>query len=104
MVIRLGYDGALLAERGSAPHFIPAFKVATVDTNGAGDCHVGAFVAALARGDAPAEAVRYANAAAALSTTHHGGATAPSRKEVDLFLTGAGEIRSNQNGTNGRDH
>jgi sugar/nucleoside kinase (ribokinase family) len=36
-----------------------------VDTNGAGDVHVGAFVAALARGLDPVEAVAAANTAAA---------------------------------------
>ena len=91
VVIRAGAEGAWLACRGAPPVFVPAFKVATVDTNGAGDCHVGAFVAALAGGRVPREAVRYANAAAALSTTRHGGATAPTRDEVDQFLKRAGE-------------
>ena len=91
VVIRAGAEGAWLACRGAPPVFVPAFKVATVDTNGAGDCHVGAFVAALAGGRVPREAVRYANAAAALSTTRHGGATAPTKDEVDQFLKRAGE-------------
>ncbi len=91
VVIRTGSEGAWLACRGEAPAFIPAFRVVTVDTNGAGDCHVGAFVAALAGGHSPFQAARYANAAAALSTTRHGGATAPTRDEVDQFLKRAGE-------------
>ena len=91
VVIRTGAEGAWLACRAAPPVFVPAFKVASVDTNGAGDCHVGAFVAALAGGRAPHDAVRYANAAAALSTTRHGGATAPTRDEVDQFLKRVGE-------------
>lgn len=90
VVVRAGSEGAWLACRGEAPVFVPAFAVRTVDTNGAGDCHVGAFVAALATGLAPHQAVCYANAAAALSTECHGGATAPTRQQVDQFLKRAG--------------
>ena len=43
-----------------------------MDTTGAGDCLCGALARALASGAALAEAVRYAVAAAALSTTGPG--------------------------------
>ena len=86
IVLRSGASGALLALKDKAPVFIPAFKVETVDSNGAGDAHSGAFVAALSRGLAPADAVLYANAAAAISTTRHGGPTAPDTDEIDAFL------------------
>jgi sugar/nucleoside kinase (ribokinase family) len=56
---------------------IPAHPVIPVDTNGAGDAHVGAFIAALARGEAPDRALRIANTAAALSTLLPGPATCP---------------------------
>ncbi|WP_281410058.1 PfkB family carbohydrate kinase [Rhizobium sp. G21] len=92
VVLRLGASGAILALRGAEPQTIPAFEVTAVDTTGAGDCHLGAFVAALSRGDAPERAVEYANAAAALSTLKHGGATAPRREDVDLFLSRAGKL------------
>jgi sugar/nucleoside kinase (ribokinase family) len=39
--------------------------VAAVDSNGAGDTHVGTFLAALLRGAPPLEAARTANEAAA---------------------------------------
>ena len=39
--------------------------VAAVDSNGAGDTHVGTFLAALLRGPDPIEAARAANEAAA---------------------------------------
>jgi 2-dehydro-3-deoxygluconokinase len=50
--------------------------VQVVDATGAGDCFDGAFLARLAQGDAPAQAICYANAAAAL-TTQGFGAVAP---------------------------
>jgi 2-dehydro-3-deoxygluconokinase len=50
--------------------------VAALDATGAGDCFAGNFLARLLGGDAPLEAARYANAAAALSTTGYG-AVAP---------------------------
>ena len=56
----------------------PAVEAAdVVDTNGAGDVHVGAFVAGLARGEDPVSAARAANAAAAVAVTRLGPATAP---------------------------
>ena len=42
------------------------------DTIGAGDTFTGALAAALARGEALASAMQWANAAAALSVTRHG--------------------------------
>jgi len=50
-----------------------------VDTNGAGDVHVGAFIAGLARGEDVVTAARSANAAAAVAVTRLGPATAPHR-------------------------
>jgi sugar/nucleoside kinase (ribokinase family) len=60
--------------------------VGVVDTNGAGDAHSGAFIAALAAGAADAVAARSANAAAAVSGTRPGPATAPTREELARFL------------------
>jgi len=94
VVIRAGSAGALLAMRGATPVFVPAFTVNAVDTNGAGDTHVGAFIAALCRGQTPVDALRYANAAAAISTTRHGGSTAPTADEITEFLTRAREEKS----------
>jgi sugar/nucleoside kinase (ribokinase family) len=69
---------------------IPAPQVASVDTTGAGDAHAGVFLAALADGLPPAAAAARANAAAALSTTRTGPATAPGRDELEQFLHGPG--------------
>jgi sugar/nucleoside kinase (ribokinase family) len=69
----------------SAPVHVPAPAVHAVDTTGAGDAHAGVFLAALADGLSPAEAVRRANAAAALAVTRPGPATSPTRAELDAW-------------------
>ena len=85
VVVRSGAAGALLRLRDGTTARVPGFKVAAVDTNGAGDTHIGAFVSALARGDAPLTAARYANAAAAIAVTRHGGSAAPTDTEIEEF-------------------
>lgn len=86
LVIRSGEVGAYVLLRDGRSQAIPGFKVAAVDTNGAGDTHIGAFVSALARGESPFAAARYANAAAAISVTRHGGSSAPTDAEINDFL------------------
>ncbi|MGY1672156.1 PfkB family carbohydrate kinase [Geodermatophilus sp. SYSU D00710] len=72
VVVTLGARGALLVP-GEGPASLQAPPpVEAVDTTGAGDCFTGALGAALARGAEPADAVREAVAAAALSTTGPG--------------------------------
>ncbi|MGY1668298.1 PfkB family carbohydrate kinase [Geodermatophilus sp. SYSU D00696] len=72
VVVTLGDRGALLVP-GEGPASLQAPPpVEAVDTTGAGDCFTGALGAALARGAEPADAVREAVAAAALSTTGPG--------------------------------
>jgi sugar/nucleoside kinase (ribokinase family) len=88
VVLRMGPRGCILAVPGSGTLRIPAFEVTAIDSNGAGDAHVGVFVAALADGLSPERAARRANAASALAVTRRGPATAPSRDEVDRFLDG----------------
>lgn len=66
VVVRLGARGALLGQPGSPPVTVPGVPVdRVVDTNGAGDAHLGTFVAALAAGLDPVASVARANAAAA---------------------------------------
>lgn len=84
-VVRMGADGCIVAWQGQARH-VPGLPVTVVDTNGAGDCHVGAFIAALARGQTPYQAALCANTAAALSTTQPGPATAPDLKTIEDTL------------------
>lgn len=86
VLVRAGPDGCLLGRHGAPVRHIPGFAVTAVDTNGAGDTHTGAFLAALAAGADEAGAVRQANAAAALSVTRRGPATGPGREELERFL------------------
>ena len=86
VLVRTGPDGCLLGRRGGPVRHVPGFDVAAVDTNGAGDTHTGVFLAALADGATDAQAVRRANAAAALSVTRRGPATGPTREELTRFL------------------
>ncbi|MFD1721097.1 PfkB family carbohydrate kinase [Amnibacterium endophyticum] len=64
-VVRLGAAGCLLALRGAPVEHLPAPAVRAVDTNGAGDVHVGTFLARLALQDDARTAAIRANAAAA---------------------------------------
>lgn len=87
IIVRDGANGACLVAADGRIAPVAGFAVDTVDTNGAGDTHLGAFVSALSRGMTPPDALRYANAAAALSTTRHGGASGPTHDEVEEFLS-----------------
>ncbi|MEP6479007.1 MAG: PfkB family carbohydrate kinase [Rhodoglobus sp.] len=87
-IVRLGAGGCILAD--PMPQIIPGFAVEAVDLNGAGDAHVGGFIAALATGLSPADAARRANAVAAIAVTRHGPADSPTAAETDAFLASAG--------------
>jgi ribokinase len=66
---------------------VPADRVATVDSTGAGDAFCGALAAALAEGRPLAEAVQRAVAAGALATTHVGAREGmPTAAELEEFL------------------
>jgi sugar/nucleoside kinase (ribokinase family) len=84
-LVRLGADGCILAGDGETSH-VPGYPVTSIDTNGAGDTHVGSFIAALAGGASPLDSARYANVAAAISTTERGSTTAPNRAVVEHVL------------------
>lgn len=81
-----GEDGVYIAHDSETSH-IRAEKVRVVDTLGAGDIWHGAFAFALAQGDAEGDAVRFANAAAAIKVSRPGGRKgAPSLGDVQTFL------------------
>ncbi len=89
VLIRTGSDGCLLAFSATKTVAVPGFPVTELDSNGAGDTHTGAFIAALAAGADAAQAARCANAAAAISVTRRGPATAPTAAELAQFLSTA---------------
>ncbi|MEO8627383.1 MAG: sugar kinase [Betaproteobacteria bacterium] len=75
LVLKLGAGGILASDGERREHFA-AHKVNALDATGAGDCFAGSFLTRLALGDDFWQAARYANAAAALTTTGFG-AVAP---------------------------
>ncbi|MFN6956326.1 MAG: sugar kinase [Acetobacteraceae bacterium] len=88
VVLKCGAAGCLVATREARAR-IPGHRVATVDATGAGDAFAGAFLARTLAGDAPEEAARYANAAAALATTGYGAVAPIPRAEAVRGLLGA---------------
>ncbi len=85
VIITLGARGAFLLTSDLRMH-VPARQVEVVDTTAAGDAFVGGFVAALLRGLALPNAVRYATCAGTLATTRLGAQTSlPSAEEVQAF-------------------
>ncbi|MBI4893076.1 MAG: ribokinase [Acidobacteria bacterium] len=69
---------------------VEGFQVQAVDTTAAGDTFNGALAVALTEGQEMRAALRFANAAAAISVTRLGAqASIPSRAEVEEFLSKA---------------
>lgn len=87
VIITMGKKGAFLhSELGSI--LIPSFEVNALDTTAAGDTFNGAFAVAVAEGKALEDAVKYANAAAAISVTKMGAQPSiPLKNEIDNFLS-----------------
>ncbi|MEO9613154.1 MAG: PfkB family carbohydrate kinase [Nitratireductor sp.] len=84
-----GEKGAVFLD-GATGGRVPAFGVDIVDTLGAGDVWHGAFALALGEGQAETEAIRFANAVAAIKCTRFGGREGtPDRIETDRFLRAA---------------
>lgn len=80
-----GEHGVVWREDGGT-HRLPAFPVAVVDTNGAGDVFHGAYAFAIASGRTVGEAMEFASAAAALKCTRPiGRAGIPTLDEILRF-------------------
>ncbi len=71
-VVTAGARGVMLFERGQAPRLVAPPPVQAVDTTGAGDAFVGAFVVRLAETGDLAEAARWGVAAGSLACTARG--------------------------------
>jgi ribokinase len=86
VVLTLGARGALIAN-GHGTRLVHGFKVKAVDTTAAGDIFNGAFAVALTEGRSLEDAVRIANAAAAISVTRWGAQpSAPTQRTIEKFL------------------
>lgn len=81
-----GAAGTLYVDQAGEMALIPPPKVTAVDTLGAGDVWHGAFALWLGDGAEEAEAVRFANAAAALKCTRRGGREGTPTREQTLDL------------------
>ncbi|MEL7349172.1 MAG: PfkB family carbohydrate kinase [Pseudomonadota bacterium] len=87
-LVTRGGEGATWRD-AAGTQTVPAFAVAAVDTTGAGDCFLGTLLAGLDTGLATGDALRRAAAAAAITVTRPGAASAiPNRAAVDAFLAG----------------
>ncbi len=87
VIVTLGAAGVLVAPKGQPARRVPGFAVQALDTTAAGDAFNGGLAAALARGDELDAAVRYAQAAAAISVTRPGAQPSlPNAEEVEQFL------------------
>ena len=86
VVITQGARGVTAGD-GKQVYEIPAYSVEAVDTTAAGDVFCGSLAVGIAEGKDLAEALRFANAAGALSVTKIGAQpSAPRREEIDEFL------------------
>ncbi|WP_226038487.1 ribokinase [Aquibacillus saliphilus] len=91
-----GYEDKMIVTLGEAgvrykldqkEVIVPGFPVSPVDTTGAGDTFNGALAVALAKREEMEQAIRYANAAAALSVLHFGAQGGmPDAASVENFL------------------
>jgi ribokinase len=89
VILKLGSEGCWLCGPGGSKH-VPGFSVSSVDTTAAGDVFNAAFAVALSEGAIPWQALRFGNAAAALSVTKMGAQSSiPDRAQTERFLTSA---------------
>jgi ribokinase len=88
-IITIGAKGALLATKDETK-IISAHKVKAKDTTAAGDVFNGALALAIAENKSLDEAIRFANAAAAVSVTRLGAQpSAPKREEIEDMIVQA---------------
>jgi ribokinase len=86
VVVTLGADGAVLADKSARKRF-DAKKVRAVDTTAAGDSFVGAYVVAVAEGVDETKACQFGIAAGAICVTSAGAqASLPTRSAVEAML------------------
>lgn len=87
VVLKEGENGALYGSGGDGTGVrlhVPGFKVKAKDPTGSGTAFTAALAIAHGEGKMPSEMLRFANAAAAVSSIHDGGqASFPTRNDVD---------------------
>lgn len=87
IALKLGDQGAYLGMQDGLRARVPPFAVSATDSTAAGDAFNGAFAVALARGEHPRQAARFAAAAAAVSVTRRGAMPSmPSQADVESLM------------------
>lgn len=76
VIIKCGADGCYYSEQNGDCGWAPAIEVDVVDTTGAGDCTVAAFISGVLHGKHLKDACEYACAAGSYSTMFSGASTA----------------------------
>lgn len=85
VVVTMGAQGAQIVQ-GDHEELISTYSVDVVDTTGAGDAFNGGLAVALAEGKSLQEAIKFANATAALCVTKPGTSNSmPNRADVDAL-------------------
>lgn len=88
LIVRQGAAGVTVCAGDHEPFTVPSVKVTAIDTSGAGDVHVGATIAALARGMGWPDAILLANRAAAYAVSRPGPAAGPTDRQLEEFGAG----------------
>jgi len=82
IIVTMGSKGSLICQ-GEETVFVPARKVAAVDTTGAGDCYCGALCVALSEGKSLEASAEFATKASAIAVQRPGAQNAmPYRREI----------------------
>ncbi|MDD7912052.1 sugar kinase [Pseudovibrio exalbescens] len=92
VILKLGKQGAMYAT-GSQRNRVAGNPVDAKDATGAGDCFSGAFFSQIVAGKSLEDSLKYANAAAALTTLGFGAvAPIPFKKDVEAFMKERGVL------------
>ena len=87
LIITLGKQGAYLKNKQHS-FFVPGYKVNAIDTTAAGDTFCGALAVACALKEVDENALKFANAASAISVTRFGAQSSiPTLDEVNHFIS-----------------
>lgn len=86
-IVKSGREGStLLDESGEVRYHIPATRHQPIDTTGAGDTFMAAFVTHRTEGHSVKEAMKYATVAAGIAVTKKGARNMPSAEAIDAYL------------------
>jgi len=92
VALTMGENGVVIATE-SKREVLPSFNINSIDSTAAGDIFDGAFLANYAKHRDPFKSAKFANAAAALSTTRFGAVSSiPTKQEIMSFCNKHGGV------------